>query len=77
MLNRLVLIEPFIREISFLFASPNVFPPHSEMRDFGGILLKAGEYFLDRYNPGDAKTGLMSLSLPQPVRVLAMLQKVR
>ena len=25
------------------------------MRDFGGILLKAGEYFLDRYNPGDAK----------------------
>jgi hypothetical protein len=25
------------------------------MRDFGGILLKAGEYFLDGYNPGDAK----------------------
>jgi hypothetical protein len=25
------------------------------MRDFGGILLRAGEYFLDRYNPGDAK----------------------
>jgi hypothetical protein len=41
------------------------------MRDFGGILLKAGEYFFDRYNPGDAKPGLMSLSIELQDQLLA------
>jgi hypothetical protein len=54
MLNRLVLIETSIREISFLLLH-RMFFRHIVNAGFWRNTAKGGEYFLDRYNPGDAK----------------------